>query len=240
MNLEKNLSELGLEPKESKLYISALELGRANISDLAKKAGLNRSTTYAILNSLSDKGLLTTVIQKKKKIYVPAEPDSLERLIERKNQILQQILPRLNGISNLPSHKPIMSFYEGENGIVKTFLDNLTAKDEILSIAGEGTFNDLIIRKFPDYVQQRIKNRIHLKLISLDTDTMKTWQKRDIQDFRVTKLVPKEQFPFKVNIDIYNNKVAITSVEKNIGLIIEDSAIAETLMLFFRLTWGVI
>lgn len=240
MNLERNLTELGLNEKEAGLYIAALELGRGSISDISKKASLNRSTSYTVLHSLADKGLITTVIQKKKKLYVPAEPSTLESLVERKNDILQRILPHLNGISNLPSHKPIMSFYDGESGILKTFLDNLTAKDEILSIAGGQTFNDLIIRKFPDYIEQRVKNRIHLKLITPETEVIKTWMLRDVQDFRVTKLVPLEKFPFKVNIDIYNNKVAITSVEKNIGLIIEDSGIADTLRMFFRLTWDLI
>ena len=240
MNLEKNLTELGLTIKESRLYIASIELGRANISDISKKADLNRSTCYSILNSLTNKGLVTAVIQKKKKIYVPAEPESLENLVERKNQILKEILPHLKGICNLPSRKPIMSFYEGETGIINTYFDNLTAKDEILSIAGESTFNEFIIKKFPDYIKQRIKNRIYLKLITPNTETMQQWKTQDIQDFRVTKLVSKEKFPFKVNIDIYNNKVAITSIEKSIGLIIEDSGIADTLRMLFKLTWDLL
>jgi sugar-specific transcriptional regulator TrmB len=237
MNLEKNLNELGLTSKEAKMYLTSIELGKANISDISKKSGLNRSTAYIVLGSLRDKGLMMTIIQKKKRLYVPADPSNLQDMIEKKNMILEQILPRLKGMSNLPSHKPTMSYYEGESGILKTYLDNLTAKGEILTIAGENTFNELIINKVPDYIERRAKNRILLKIISPDTEAMRKWKQQDVQHLRITKLVPRDRFPFKVNIDIYNDKVAITSMEQSIGLIIEDAGITETLRLFFKLSW---
>ena len=240
MNIEKTLQELGLSDKESKTYLSALSLGKATISDLARKSALNRSTTYTIIDTLRDKGLLTTVIQGRKRLYVPAEPERLQDIIERKNELLGAILPRLKGMSNLPSQKPQVSFYEGEEGIVKAFLFDLNAKGEILALGGENTFHEIIKRKVPDYVEQRIKRKIFIRIIAPDTEIMHQEKANQQKSFAIFKLIPQEKFPLGAFIEIYNDSVAIISAEKKIALIIENRDIAETLRLFFNLTWDLL
>ena len=58
--LKNGLKELGFSEKESEVYLAMLELGPAAVQDIAKKAGVNRSTTYVMIESLKRRGLIST------------------------------------------------------------------------------------------------------------------------------------------------------------------------------------
>lgn len=240
MQLSQKLLEFGLNEKEAAFYLAALELGRSTLTEITEKAQLNRTTGYLVITSLKDKGLLKTIIHKRKKCYLASDPEDLQRLIDQKTNLLKHIMPQLKGVSNIMEKKPKISFYEGTSGIVNIFMDNLTATGELLTIAGEKTFNDLILEKAPNYIQERTDKKILLKLIAPDSEIMRAWQIKDQEQLRITKLVPEEKFPLKVNIDIYNNKVALTSPNEMIGLIIESKDIADSLKIVFNLIWSTI
>jgi sugar-specific transcriptional regulator TrmB len=240
MPLTQKLLEFGLNEKEAAFYLAALELGRATLTDITEKAVINRTTGYTVVTSLKDKGLIKTLIQKRKKYYLASDPEDLQRLIDQKTSLLNHLMPQLKGISNVMQKKPKISFYEGANGIISIFMDNLTARDELLTIAGEKTFNAMILDKVPNYVKQRVDKKILLKLIAPNSETMQQWQLKDREQLRITKLVTKEKFPLKVNIDIYNNKVALTSPDEMIGLIIESKDIADSMRTVFDLVWSAI
>ncbi len=240
MSLQRQLLEFGLTEKESAFYLSALELGRASLTDVTAKADINRSTGYQIVSSLKNKGLIETLVRKKRRYYLAADPDKLQRLVDQKSALLKHILPQLKGMSNFLQKKPRVSFYEGESGLVSIFLDNLSANNEILSIAGEQTFNALVLEKIPDYIRQRVERKILLRLIVPESDVMRKWQASDQVHLRVTKLIPKEKFSLKVNIDIYNDKIAITSPDEMVGLIIESRDIADSLKTIFNFMWSLI
>lgn len=50
--MKEQLEKLGFSPKEADVYLALLELGTAVVSDVAKKANINRSTTYILLDAL--------------------------------------------------------------------------------------------------------------------------------------------------------------------------------------------
>ena len=56
---KEKLQELGLSEKEARVYLALFELGPSVVSGLAKKAGINRSTTYVILETLAKRGLVS-------------------------------------------------------------------------------------------------------------------------------------------------------------------------------------
>jgi len=240
MPLTQKLLEFGLNEKEAAFYLAALEFGKATLTDITEKAAINRTTGYAVVSSLKDKGLIKTFIQKRKKYYLASDPEDLQRLIDQKASLLKHLMPQLKGISNVMQKKPKISFYEGASGIISIFMDNLTARDELLTIAGEKTFNAMILDKVPNYVKQRVDKKILLKLIAPNSETMRQWQLKDREQLRITKLIPKEKFPLKVNIDIYNNKVALTSPDEMVGLIIESKDIADSMKTVFNLVWSTI
>jgi len=56
MHLEEDLVSLGLKKTEAKVYLALLELGVGTVSVVAKKAGLNRTSTYDVIQPLVGKG----------------------------------------------------------------------------------------------------------------------------------------------------------------------------------------
>ncbi len=240
MTLENNLKELGLDDKEAPLYLAALELGKSSMSDLARKAGINRATAYIITESLKEKGLLSYSLKKKKRLYVASSPEKLGSLIEEKQRLFSRLLPQLKGIDNLFAKKPKIRFFEGEKNLISAYMENLEAKCEILTIAGPQFFHEGVLKYVPDYIERRVKKKILLKMIVPDVPEMVAWKGKDIPNLYQMKFVPNQVYPFKIQIDIYNNRVALMSFEEKLGLIIESKDIADTLRSFFNLTWNCI
>ena len=57
MNIAIILRQLGFSSKEATVYLAALELSMAPVSVIARKARLERSTTFEVLKKLSEKGV---------------------------------------------------------------------------------------------------------------------------------------------------------------------------------------
>ena len=74
---EKELQNLGLSEKEAKIYLASLELGPETVQNIAKKAGINRPTTYLQIESLKEKGLISEFQRGKKTFYAPESPNRL-------------------------------------------------------------------------------------------------------------------------------------------------------------------
>jgi sugar-specific transcriptional regulator TrmB len=237
MLLPQVLTNLGLNDKESKVYLACLELGTSSILEIAKKSGVNRGTIYYIIEELKQKQLISQTTKKKKVLYIAAEPSELMGLIKSKEEMLLSVLPDLNALNNLSVKKPKIRYYEGIEGIVKVIKNSLNAKKEILSFANNTQFNALIEAE-PDYLTKRIKKNISVKLISPDSPDMLPWVKADKKELRQTKLISSKMYPFNIEIDIYDNFVNLTSYEEKIGVIIESQPITETMRLIFNLCWN--
>lgn len=235
MKILPELMELGLEEKEGMIYLAALEVGGGSIAHIAKKAKINRATAYYILEKLKGKGLITQSFVKKKKVFLAASPFKLEDLVERRRKLLGRILPTLQGLENTLEKKPKIEYFEGVQGMVQLWLDNLSAQGEICTVASPNTY---ILKHVPDYIEQRVKKNIMLKMIVPDVPEMRRIKEHDPSQLRLMKLVPSNKYPFKTHIDIYNNKVAIISFEEEIGLLIQSKDIADTMRSFFQLAWN--
>ena len=67
MILENVVQNIGLNAKETKIYLACLELGPSPASNIAARAKLNRVSTYDILEKLIQKGFVNFVIRNKTK-----------------------------------------------------------------------------------------------------------------------------------------------------------------------------
>src|SRR4051794_32987813 len=117
------LLSFGLSEKESDVYLALLELGRSKVSEIARKAGMNRTTAYDILDSLTSKGLASISGKEPKQEYEGETPDNLIVLLEKRLEKTkdaireaEEIIPALKSIQKV-SDRPQVKFYEGLNGI---------------------------------------------------------------------------------------------------------------------------
>ena len=101
-NLEdsaKILSEFGLTPYESKVYLAVFQRGLTTAADIAKVAGIRREEVYRTLPKLEKTGLIEKVLGRPARVRALPIEDALSILINRKEEETSRV------ISNLLSKK---------------------------------------------------------------------------------------------------------------------------------------
>jgi len=243
MNLDEKLQTLGLNEKEAKIYLASLELGLTTIQNIAKKADIKRSTVYEIIENLITQNLITVIPKGKKRYFLAAEPSKLQELIAQKQENLKKMLPELEALSKVSPIKPKIRFYEGVEGIKSVYNDTLKDNEEILafvSIATAYKSKGLIDWLLKQYVTRRSEKKIFAKVIAPDSNLAKNYKQRDQKEYRETRFISEKEYPFSIEINIYNNKVALMSFKKEelMGVIIESKEIANTFRTMHKFFWN--
>ncbi len=137
-DLKSCLIEFGLAGKEVEVYLAMLELGPSSAQDIAKKAGVNRSTTYVMIEGLKRRGLLSTFDKGKKTLFAAETPHRLLTFIEEdlkhvqaKRERLDMALPRLLAIFNAVEDKPRVRYFEGEEALQLTRQEMVASREPI-------------------------------------------------------------------------------------------------------------
>ncbi len=243
MSLLKDLENIGLTEKEARVYLATLELAQSSVQDIAKKAVVNRTTTYVILDSLIKKGLASTY-QKEKKIYYMAEsPETLGSLfalqkkeIEEKQKYMQTLLPELRAIYNRQEDKPTVRFFEGKEGLRTMINEMMSCKDKVVRMIY--SVDNLIHIFNQDEVFQARQIRIQKKINTKVLYTKKQGELQSTPDGERIK-ISEGEFPISADIALFDNKVRIASLggKKLSGVIIQDEEIYKTLVSLFELAW---
>ncbi|MCK6462672.1 MAG: hypothetical protein L6Q29_02525 [Candidatus Pacebacteria bacterium] len=240
--LELKLGELGLAEKEAKVYLASLELGSGAVQEIAKKANINRATTYVIIEKLMKKGLMSSVEKGKKTYFQVEDPKRLLTLLEeqeeglkRKEEEFKKYLPELETLFNIAEEKPKVRFFEGKEGLIAIREDYFKAKDKnVLGIFARDEEKKVFTQEERRAaLNERINKGIHLKLIYTDEEKAK-----GESELTKVRFVPKDKFPLSSSYIIYDNKIGIVSLKgKLIGVIIENKEISNTLRSIFNLAW---
>lgn len=244
MNIEE-LEEFGLSRKEAVIYLALLQLGTSVVSDMAKKTGINRSTTYVLLESLAEQGLVSISEKRNVRRYTPSSPERLVQLLEesvKKYTMLigraRNLLPELKSMYAGVGPKPKVQFFEGVEGIKTAYEDTLTSKETIRAFASIENMHATIPRYFPEYYQKRAEKKISIKAILPDTPEALERVRHNEAEARDACLVPRERFGFSPEINIYDNKVVFMSLVEKFALVIESAELAEALKKAFDLAWA--
>jgi len=239
------LQQLGLSEKEAKVYLAGLELGSSTVQEIARKAGINRPTTYFQIENLMKMGLMSSMVRGKKKYFAVESPDKVLRLLEKqkeeikeKEENFKKIFPELQGLFATTEEKPKVRFFEGKEGIKTIREDILKTNFKTLE---EFVPLDDCYRFFPprprDYRWKMAK-----KLERIPEKLLYTTQEGAILPAREKlierRFIPLDKFPSHTEITIYGSKITLVSHQKNlIGVIIESKDIADSLRSLFNLAW---
>src|ERR1019366_3351550 len=84
LDFKKSLEYIGFSQKEVLVYLALLELGRGTVTQISRKAGINRPTGYHILASLESKELVKVSGKEPKQEYIAESPDQIEKMLLKK------------------------------------------------------------------------------------------------------------------------------------------------------------
>lgn len=241
------LVNLGLSTEEAEIYLSLLSDGPQSASQLSKSTKVKRTYIYSVSASLIKKGLASQTKRGKTTIFSPMSPDKLLSLVENKKVLLEQtentlesIMPSLKEKFEAVDVRPVITYYEGENGIKKANLEVLAEKKEILAFLVVNKEIDKRMESFwKKYYQQRVEDNIFVRAITPNTKEGIEYKNRDNEELRETRLVSKNDFPINIEKNIVGNKVAFFSTigKKLIATIIENKEIADTERVIFEIVW---
>ena len=238
MQLNETLAQFGLINKEDDVYLACLELGQAGVSEIAIKANIKRTTAYDVLANLMKKKLVAQTQKGKKRLFYAEEPEKLNKLLEKKQNKLKEIMPVLKSLHNTAGTKPKIRYYEGKEGLKEVYRDTLNYQGELVAFVTENIIKHLGQNFADEYIKKRKKAQITVHAIAPKTEEMIEYQKNDKEFIKQTKLVSKEKFPFTIEMNIYGNKLAFMSFKEEMGIIIESNEIANNMRLLFEWACG--
>lgn len=246
---EETLTNLGLTPEETSVYMSLLENGTQSAIGLGKTSKVKRTYVYKVVQGLIQKGLVSQGKQGRTTVFSPLSPDHLLSLAEEKKQkvvaserMLESILPELKSKFLVRDERPTITYYEGVAGLKKAYLDLLKVGKPISALVQTSKVEpELYNWLTSDFVKQRIDLQIPVRSIVASGDKTQAYVDKNEQELRETKVIPYRDFPLDHEIDIYGDKVSILNNkagEALLAVIIENKIIAKTFQSWFELTWS--
>lgn len=234
MSLISVLENIGLSDKEAAVFLALLEFQEALPSTVSKKAKIKRPTTYVILEQLERKGLVSHVKKGHVLYYRALDPRRLLDIQHDRYDSLKRALPELLQLHSKYEATPQMTVFEGKEGLIRIMDDTLTAKTELLCWADVTTAITTLKDYYPGYIAKKVKNNIWLRGIFCYDKAALRFKKFGEKELREIYMIPKEKFPFKNEINIYDDKVAIISHSDLVGIIIQNKNIADTQRAIFE------
>ncbi len=226
------LQKLGLEEQEVKTYLALLDLGEATATKLAERTGLGRVHTYQILNRLIEKGLASYIIKNNVKYFSAADPETLLKDIQEKEQNLKKILPELKARQKRIVPETKVEIYRGREGI-NTILKMIIREEKHYHIIG-GAEEACSIFKLENTIFVRRAEMLKLsgKILARKQD------KFFIGRNEVYKFIP-EHLISSTTMILWNNKTAILVwSEPYYAILIENEEITKSNLATFNYLWS--
>jgi sugar-specific transcriptional regulator TrmB len=248
--LATQLEELGLSEKEARVYLASLAVGAAGVQKLADHSGIKRVTTYVILESLINLGLISQSTKGKKTLYIAEQPSSLKRLLDKKEQAIKDqklqfddLLPQLLSLQNQSPDVPNVRFYEGVEG-VRSIVSNFISQNGTDTIHSYGISNiDQIYAFFPEFKNaggnpDRIKSNVFSSIL-YTSKSGPVLKSTDHSLNRESRYIPFEEYPINGDLTILGDNVVLLSLsgKKPIGVTIQSPEIARMMEAIFKLAW---
>ncbi|MCA1326059.1 TrmB family transcriptional regulator [Herbaspirillum sp. alder98] len=238
--MREKLAAVGLDEKEQRFYLAALELGSAPVTLVAMRAGVTRTNGYDLLNRLERRGLLAQVHGEEGiRQVIPTDPNILIKEWEQTRSMLDDLVPELRSMFNSTPRKPRIRFHEGEEGIQRALWSTLDCQSKHLY--GILSMHELLEIPGPTwmdgYIAERIERGIQLDVVrSYSRETEPIWPAAR-SELRELRLAPSE---LDLGMTAYisdDTVVYISSKNENYALTIESRELASLQKSLFQSLW---
>ncbi len=234
----KHLTDVGLSEKEALIYLSTLECGTSLVSVIASSAKFNRITTYTILEKLLIRGLVTTSIRDGAKHFTAVSPEIFSESIRQRAKRLEKSVPHLLALAGDNNARPIVQMFEGLTGVKRAYKETFQSSGEILNFANSKGLRENWPEYDIEYVAERARRKIFLRGIAPDDKPGKLVQNENEKFYREIRLLPQKKFEVENEINIFDDKLLITSFEPKVfAILIQSQAVADTQRQIFEMMW---
>lgn len=233
------LEHVGFNEKEAAVYHALLELGQGDITDIAKTAGLKRSNIYVLLDKLEKQGYVSTVPGLAIKTYIPTDPVKILHQLQNSTSMFKEMLPFIQALYNRPGHKPRINYFEGKKGVLSVYREiNRFPKAYFISS----------MHRLTEYIPEEVEywmKALNTPAITCNTMHVLSYSPEDIRYAKTVeskrqqvRFLPNNQ-SIDMDISIYGNKVAITTVgDPFFVVVIESQILFNSMKLIFDIVWN--
>lgn len=238
--LLESLKDFGLAENEAKVYFAALSLGPSTIQKIAQSAEIKRTTTYDIVNTLKQKGLMNIHVKGFKKKYSAEAPEKLESILEERKLRFKSLLPEFSALYNLQGGESFLKYYEGleaVKGIYEGLIKDIKPGEDYLVMSNQDNWVKLDKEYFMDFLYRRAKLPIKIRMMFQDSEIARTWKKMERNFNSTVKILPKGT-DLKTNLVITPQRVLIHQLSDPIlGIVIENKSVIQMHKEMYEIIW---
>ncbi len=242
MDVKPALESAGLSGNEIKVYLALLDVGSALAGEITKKSGVNRTNVYDSLDRLTERGLVSYIIQANRKYFEATKPERLLKYLDEKEQeikskkdLIAAALPELEQRRKLSREPQEATIYKGRKGLKSVAEEVLNTKKPMLAFGAEGRFVALFTHYAEQWHMRRGKLNIPLKIIFNER----------LREIKSNAHFPKSQMRFNAHLYetpattwIFGDKVAIIVwSEQPLVTLIRSPEVAASYRQFFEIMW---
>ncbi|MAG60677.1 hypothetical protein CL619_02715 [archaeon] len=233
------LEDLGLTQAEIKVYLALLEEGSTTAGQILKKSKLQNSVVHRALNSLIEKGLISFILEGRRRVYLATDPENFYNFIDDKKKRFERLLPELKVKQKLAKKEEQATVFRGKRGINELYNTLLNSGGREYNTFGGG------IRVTQDIMGETWWKNLHARRISkkikcrqVFDETIRTFgeelNKKKLTNIRFLS----SKFEQLQETIIIGNCVGITIFTENpYGILIKDKLVAEGYRKQFGILW---
>lgn len=233
------LVEAGLTEAEANTYTFLVENSPIAPPRLAELIKESRTNTYKLLESLEELGLAQKDESDKKIKYWAKNPSVLLENVKKQQEEaelnakkLQSSLPSLVNKFLEHNEQPGVRFFQGKDGIKQIYEDIIVSCKTAYIIRSPFDNKFLSDEFYNDYQKRRADAGITTYICSSNISSAIS----DDRHKKIRTFLPETSYDSPVEYNVYANKVAIISFDKEaIGMIIESPQIAKSMKQLFQL-----
>lgn len=239
--LENTLIDSGLSENEARVYLAALALGPSTVLSIARAAGIKRTTVYAVIESLKQKGLMNIEVRGFKTLFAAQDPERLLSHLESRKELVKKAMPDFAGLYNLKGGESTIKYYEGLEGVKSVYesmIRDIKPREDYLIVSYLDAWLDLDEKYFRDFSNRRAKLNINIKLLLQDTPRAREYMVYARNINATMKLLPKET-KLITNLVTIPERVLIHQLIPPISAtVIENKSVIQMHQQFFELIWN--
>ena len=227
------LERLGLGKLEVKVYLALLKLGESSVLEVSRKAKIERTHTYGILESLIEKGLVSFVTENKSRKFKASDPERILHQLKEKEAALMEVLPKLRKMSQLKEKKePTVEVFRGTRGM-KAMVNEILEIKKDYCILSEDIRNPKLNFFITHFMKSLERESIHERLLlKKRVDIIKSKN-------TTIRFLP-EKYSYHATTVIYGDMVGIIICsEPFLSIRIKSKELADTYRSYFEIMWAV-